>query len=131
MSFFDLSIIISTFFIIPIMMIVFGVLWRKGGPKKINDLYGYRTTRSMASREAWDFAHIYSGKLFLIIGISQLILLVPICVYYWSFDDALVGTVPLIVLTIQMFLFILIIPMTELALKKNFDKNGKYVTKQK
>ncbi|MDA1027671.1 MAG: SdpI family protein [Bacteroidetes bacterium] len=32
-------------------------------PKKINSLYGYRTKRSMASQEAWDFAQLYSGDL--------------------------------------------------------------------
>ena len=119
--------IISTFFIIPIMMIGMGVLWHKGGPKKINGLYGYRTTRSMASQEAWDFAHIYFGKVSLIIGIIQFILTVLAGIYYWSKDDALIGTATLIVLTIQTFLFILTIPITELKLKKKFDKNGKKI----
>jgi len=29
-------------------------------PKKINPLYGYRSTRSMKSQESWDFAQRYS-----------------------------------------------------------------------
>lgn len=34
-------------------------------PKKINHLYGYRTTASMKSQERWDFAQKYStGKMF-------------------------------------------------------------------
>ena len=119
--------IISMFFIVPITMIGIGVLWRKGGPKKINGLYGYRTTRSMASQEAWYFAHIYSGKVFLIIGIIQFIITIPIGIYYWPKDDALVETATLIVLAIQMLFFILTIPITELKLKKKFDKNGKKI----
>ena len=31
-------------------------------PKKINSLYGYRTSSSMKSQERWDFAQIYSAK---------------------------------------------------------------------
>jgi uncharacterized membrane protein len=31
-------------------------------PRRINHLYGYRTPRSMASQDAWDFAQIYSAK---------------------------------------------------------------------
>ena len=30
-------------------------------PKKINNLYGYRTAKSMSSQERWDFAQKYSA----------------------------------------------------------------------
>ena len=119
--------IISTFFIVPIIMIGIGILWRKGGPKKINGLYGYRTTRSMASQEAWDFAHIYSGKVFLIMGIFQFILTVLAGIYYWPKDDTVVGIATIVVLTIQTLLLVLTIPITEFKLKKKFDENGKKI----
>ncbi len=32
-------------------------------PKKVNNLYGYRTRRSKKSKESWDFAQSYSSKL--------------------------------------------------------------------
>lgn len=32
-------------------------------PKKINNLYGYRTSRSMKNQTNWDFAQVYSTKL--------------------------------------------------------------------
>lgn len=31
-------------------------------PKKINSFYGYRTKRSMAGQEAWDYAQSRSGR---------------------------------------------------------------------
>ena len=31
-------------------------------PKKINHLYGYRTSTSMRSQECWDFAQTFSAK---------------------------------------------------------------------
>ena len=37
-------------------------------PKEINGLYGYRTSRSMQTQEAWDFSQRYSSKIMIIIG---------------------------------------------------------------
>lgn len=53
-------------FIIPIvtgpLVIIIMLLTQKFPPKKINSLYGYRSRRSMASKEAWDFAQPYSTQ---------------------------------------------------------------------
>lgn len=53
-------------FIIPIvtgpLVIIIMLLTQRFSPKKINSLYGYRTRRSMASQEAWDFAQPYSVR---------------------------------------------------------------------
>lgn len=38
-------------------------------PKKINMLYGYRTTRSMKNQEQWDFSQKYSAKLLMLCGL--------------------------------------------------------------
>jgi uncharacterized membrane protein len=46
----------------PIVIIIM-LITLKYPPKKINSLYGYRTKRSMASQEAWDFAQPFSGKM--------------------------------------------------------------------
>jgi len=43
-------------------------------PKKINGLYGYRTSSSMKSQERWDFAQIYSSKEMIKIGIILMLL---------------------------------------------------------
>jgi len=39
------------------------VFMERHPPKRINHFYGYRTPRSMASQEAWDFAQIYSAEI--------------------------------------------------------------------
>ncbi|MER3329575.1 MAG: SdpI family protein [Candidatus Kapaibacterium sp.] len=56
-------------FLIPVLtgpVVIFVMLFTlKFPPKKINSLYGYRTKRSMASQDAWDFAQPYSGKMML------------------------------------------------------------------
>ncbi|MFA7325984.1 MAG: SdpI family protein [Candidatus Kapaibacterium sp.] len=48
----------------PVVIIII-LITLKFPPKKINSLYGYRTKRSMASPEAWEFAQPYSGKMML------------------------------------------------------------------
>jgi Predicted integral membrane protein len=120
---------LATLFIIPITLVGLSLLWRKSGPKKINGMYGYRTRRSKASQEAWDFAHIYSSKLFLLTGIIQFVLTGLICISYWSIGPDFIENLITIILTIQSLSLILVILMTELALKKNFDKNGKCLIK--
>jgi len=37
--------------ITPILMVMIGMSWRNNPPKTINKVYGYRTTRSMKSKE--------------------------------------------------------------------------------
>lgn len=49
--------------LIPLAMVGFGAVFLRWPPKEINGAYGYRTARSMASQEAWDFAHAYFGRL--------------------------------------------------------------------
>jgi uncharacterized membrane protein len=41
-------------------------------PKKINGIYGYRTSRSMKSQENWDIAQRYSSQLMLKQGLVML-----------------------------------------------------------
>ena len=43
-------------------------------PRKINQLVGYRTKRSMASQEAWDYAQQYSAKVCIRIGLFEMLL---------------------------------------------------------
>jgi uncharacterized membrane protein len=45
-----------------ISFFVLGYFFAKNPPKEINFIYGYRTKRSMASQEQWDFAQKYSAK---------------------------------------------------------------------
>ena len=59
----SLPILIGTIFIIVgLAMIIFP-------PKKINDLYGYRTQNSMKNIECWNFAQGYSARLLILLGV--------------------------------------------------------------
>ena len=50
------------YFICPLALVAVAVAFWIWPPKKINMTYGYRTTRSMKSQSAWDFAQKYSAK---------------------------------------------------------------------
>lgn len=108
--------------IMPLMMVGFGLLFMKNPPKKINSVYGYRTKRSVRSQEAWDFAHQYFGKLWLVYGlVSILPSLIPICIVLGN-SEQVISMVGLIVLGVQMLLMLATIFATEKALKNNFDE---------
>lgn len=55
--------------LIGFIFIVAGYIQFKFPPKKINNLYGYRTTRSMKNQESWDMAQLYSSKLLMKLGV--------------------------------------------------------------
>lgn len=48
----------------PLLLIIFSIV-KRFPPKKINSIYGYRTGRSMKSKEAWEFSQKYSTELML------------------------------------------------------------------
>ena len=54
--------IIAHLFIGPLILVITLIIARYP-PKKINHLYGYRTTRSMLNQDCWDFANKYSTVL--------------------------------------------------------------------
>lgn len=57
-----------------LIFIITGVIMKKFPPKKINGLYGYRTTQSMSSQQKWDLAQILSAKLFIQFGVTNTLL---------------------------------------------------------
>ncbi len=45
--------------LLPLLMALLGRRFRTHPPKEINGVYGYRTARSMKSRETWDLSLIH------------------------------------------------------------------------
>lgn len=98
-------------------------MW-KHYPKDINGLIGYRTSRSMKSKEAWKFAHEYCGKLWWGIGWIMLIpsIIIHIPFYRATYDT--IGLVGGILITSQIIILIGSVFPTEKALKRTFTDNG-------
>lgn len=111
--------------LIPAGMIGFGLYFLKGGPKNVNGAFGYRTTLSMKNQETWKFAHKYSGKIWLICGITLVPLTVLSMLLVRGKDVDTIGCLGLAVVGVQLVLMVGVILPTERALKKHFGSEGK------
>ena len=110
--------------LIPLTMIIFGRHFMSNPPKDINSFYGYRTSMSMKSRETWDFAHRYFGKLWFILGLILLPLSVIPMFFLLGKSVETIGNASLVIMGIQLLFLVAPIIPTEVALKKNFDQFG-------
>jgi uncharacterized membrane protein len=61
-------------FIVGFVFAVAAFIILKFPPKKINSIYGYRTSRSMKNQENWDLAQRFSSQLMLKQGLIMLVL---------------------------------------------------------
>lgn len=86
-------------------------------PKKINMFFGYRTKNSMKSQKHWDFAHTYSGKLFIFYGI--ILLFFAVMATFININHNIIN-IPVIILCIIGIIFI--IRKTETSIHKKFDQ---------
>lgn len=108
----------------PAIMLVMGRYFMKTAPKEINYIFGYRTNMSMKNKDTWEFAHKYIGKLWFRFGwILVPITIIPMLFVLGKSEDT-IGTVGAIVVAIDLIILISAIFPTEMALKKNFDKDG-------
>lgn len=108
----------------PLIMVGFGKLFMTKSPKNINAVFGYRTTMSMKNKDTWEFAHKCCGKLWFICGFILLPISVIPLIFVFNKGTDIIGTVGGIICAIQLVPLIGSIFLTEVALKKTFDKNG-------
>ncbi len=106
--------------ICPSVFIVLGIIMKKHPPKKINDLYGYRTVRSMKSQAAWDFAQVLSGKEVIKIGIVDFVLTFVLIPFIITKNLQVITTLSIIMLVIQVVSIFFVIVGVEKSLKENF-----------
>ena len=111
--------------LIPLTMIFFGWLLFKKTPKEINYVYGYRTKRSMMNEETWRFANQYFGKAWYLCGLISVPLSMMAITIVLGKGTETVGTIGGIITMLQMIPLVGAIIPTEIALKKNFDENGR------
>lgn len=110
--------------LIPVIMIFFGRIMQMNPPKKINGVYGYRTTMSMKNTDTWNFAQKCCGRLWWKTGWGMLILTILIWLPFMAGKVEIVGTIGGIFCTVQCAVLIGSVFGVEIALKKTFDKDG-------
>lgn len=111
--------------LIPFTMIGFGGYFMKKAPKEINAVFGYRTPMSMKNKDTWEFAHKYCGKIWYVCGLIMLPITIIFLLLTIGKNEDYVERVGGIICGVQLIPLIGSIFPTEIALKKNFDKNGK------
>lgn len=111
--------------LIPLTMLLFGWLFFRRTPKEINYVFGYRTKRSMRNEETWKFANQYFGKVWYLCGLLSAPLSVIVMAIVFEKGTETMSTVGFIITTIQTTPLVGAMISTEIALKKNFDENGR------
>lgn len=110
--------------LIPVILIVVGRMMWKHCPKKINWVFGYRTSRSMKNMDTWQFAHKYCGKLWWKLGWLSLIPSIVVQIPFYNSSEEVIGIIGLIICIIQMVILIASAFPTEAALKNTFTDDG-------
>ncbi len=98
-----------------LFLITVGV--EKWPPSGINNVYGYRTKRSMASEEAWNDANDYSNRL---MKLYALILMGCELIILWS--GLSIGWDKVIMSILMVVIFIALVWKTENMLKQNYGQ---------
>ncbi len=112
--------------LIPLIFLGIGLLWKKHPPKEINWVYGYRTCRSSASQQAWDFAHAHFAKLALRLGMILLIATmaaIAAALAIASYEG--LETAALCCTLAQLIALCAPVFAVESRLRKEFDREGK------
>lgn len=103
--------------IVGLGFIISGIFAKQKFTDKINNMSGYRTSRSKSSKEAWIFANKLSGNMYILGGIVGIILANLISIFVTTNIYTLIFVSLLAGLCFQL--------LTEFILRRTFDKNGK------
>ena len=112
--------------LLPFTMIGFGRYFMKKAPKEINSVFWISmwTSMFMKNKDTWEFAHKYCGKVWYVCGMVMLPITVIFMLLVIGKNEDCVGSIGGIICGVQLIPLIGSILPTEIALKKNFDKNG-------
>ena len=111
--------------LIPGVMIGFGKEFQKNPPAEINPGYGYRTAMSSKNQDTWDFAQKRMGEVWHKWGKALLVPSFVPLLFVLGRDVGTVGAVGMVICGVQLIVMLSSIGVTEHALRKNFDKDGK------
>ena len=112
-------------FLIPVIMIGFGLLFWKWPPKTVNAVFGYRTSMSMKNEETWLFAQSYCGKWWFFLGLATLAVTAVLLMATAGQRAAADEDREVTIMFVQMVPLLFPILPTEIALRRKFDGGGK------
>ncbi len=116
--------------LIPVIMLMAGCFMVKCPPRRINAIIGYRTNRSMQNMETWRFAHGVAGKFWMKWGAIALLPSGVVMVLFRGQSQDTLACVGLGLTVLQFIPLLAVAPVTERALDRTFDENGRRKTEQ-
>jgi len=109
-----------------LLMFGFGRILMQMPPDKMNYIYGYRSKMSMKNQDTWNFAQKYAGKVWVYSSLINVVISAMIVLIFKSTDIS--ETVTIIFLNvIQPLILLLVFPLTEIKLRKTFNKDGNFI----
>ncbi len=99
------------------VLLVVGLVFRARPPKKINDLIGYRTSRSQKNQDTWDEANRYSALMMIRVSLAA-IAAGFVCALFLGVPGVFISEGAALSLVFYM------IYLTEKHLKTVFDQDG-------
>ena len=112
----------ATSLLLPMIMLIFGYRYSTKVPKSMKS--GYRTRRSMLSRETWVYAHRKLGGIWKKLGWITLIVSAAFPMLLLNHDENESSIALSVLCIIQTIPFVASFIPVEKALKENFDENG-------
>ena len=110
--------------LIPLLILIIGILFRKKNLPRINLFLGYRTPLSMKNKDTWEVANRTLGKVWLWAGsITLPVSLISVFPFLNDSENTL-ETAITIISFLQVLIIILTIIPVEKKLRNSFDENG-------
>lgn len=110
--------------IMPLTMVFIGRAFINKAPKKINAVFGYRTSMSMKNKDTWQFAHNVCGRFWYKTGLGILPTTVIVMLLVLVRNVELAEEVGGITVILQLVPIFLSMFVTERELNKVFNKDG-------
>ena len=110
--------------VLPFIMFMSSFYFIAGGPKNINNIFGYRTGWSMINKDTWIFDHEYCGKMWLKVGIIFILASIVIMLCLIKTDQRVFVAVGFVIFIAEFVTLFFTISKTEKALADNFDIKG-------
>ena len=107
--------------LVPFAMTIIGLITAKWPPKRINRICGYRTSRSMKSQAAWDFANVLSGKVWQLLGVILLIVNTVAMLFVMRQSEQVAFVLGMSLCAFSMVAMIASIFIVEYKLARQFD----------
>lgn len=110
--------------VIPVLLLIFGLLYFFKPIKEANHIFGYRAYFGMGSVEAWRFAQRFAGFIYMILGgVMTLAMVIVSIVLIWK-DTITLLTVSAICLIIELVLTGIAVLAINIYLAVRYDRYG-------